>query len=312
MITRWWHRVQWALFPVGLLLAVFTLIAMAGSIEWSVSQLSFVPLFFVLLLHLFYVLVYGVLWHAVTVACRIQIPFTSALPVYLASIAGKYLPLRIASITHRAACYVHVWKRPVGGLVQASAYETLLAILAGLLIAGTGILTFPGLREGLQNWQLLLFFGLVLAAILLLYPAVQQAVLNPLGRRLGLEFTDGFLPGQTVLFLVAYLLAWMLLGSGLYGLAIALNLSAELDWLFCIQVYALAGTAGMLVFVLPSGIGIREGVMTSLLLARMDTTSAIFLTLSARLMVTAAELLAASVGGAISAWFNFGDPGESS
>lgn len=307
MLTQWWHRVQWALFPVGLLLAVSALIAMAKTIKWPDDQLALIPLLLVLLLHFFYVLIYGLMWHAVTVSCRIQIPLTAALPVYLASIAGKYLPLRIISVTHRAASYVHVWKRPVDGLVQASIYESVLAILAGLLIAGTGILTFPGLREGMQNWQLLLFVGLVLTVIALLFPAGQKKVLQPIGRLLGLELKDGLLPSQAVMLLAAYLLAWMLLGSGLYSLAIALKLPAEHDWLFCVQVYAISGTAGMLVFVLPSGIGVREGVMTSLLLTRMDADTALFLTLSARVMITAAELLAAAAGGALSLLFNPGD-----
>jgi hypothetical protein len=305
VLTRWWHRAQLALFPIGVLLAALTLIAMAKIIKWPADQLALFPLILVLLLHFSYVLVYGFLWNAVTIACKIQIPLVAALPVYLASIAGKYLPLRILSVTHRAAYYVHVWKRPVGGMAQAAAYESVLAMLAGLLIASTGVLTFPGVLENMQNWKLLMFIGLVVAVITLLHPAVQRKFLQPLGRYLGLELKNSLLLKQTLILLAGYLLAWALLGSGLYCLANVLKLPAKLDWIFCVQVYALAGTAGMFVFVLPSGIGIREGVMTSILLMHMDSDAALFLTLSARVMVTAAELLAAAAGGAISALIKF-------
>jgi hypothetical protein len=53
-------------------------------------------------------------------------------------------------------------------------------------------------------------------------------------------------------------------------------------------------TAGFLVFIAPSGIGIREAVLVAALAPALDTGEALSVALVARLVFTLADLLAAA------------------
>lgn len=297
-MSRLWHRIQWWLFPIGLLAAAVALLSIWSAMDWQLTDIALPWLLLAAVLHLGYVALYGVLWHIVTRSHAIAIPLRDALPVYLSSIVGKYLPFRISAITHRAACYVHVWKRPLSKLVQSAAYESILATLAGVLVAAGSLLISPLSGFALTDTGWLVGVAVIGIVVLLLHPAMQQWILHRPLAGFGFELAEPLSVVLSFGLLLAYGGAWLVLGTGLYWLAIALlGTHASLDWLFCVQVYAIAGAAGMLVVVVPSGIGIREGVMTTLLLVRVDFEIAILLTLSARLMITAAELLLAMTGG---------------
>ncbi len=90
------------------------------------------------------------------------------------------------------------------------------------------------------------------------------------------------------------LLAWLGYGLSVWVLAVGAGAPAGESFLLCLGGAALAMTAGFLVFLAPSGIGIREAVLVAALAPVLDTGEALSVALVARLVFTLADLLAAA------------------
>src|SRR5690606_27098167 len=88
-------------------------------------------------------------------------------------------------------------------------------------------------------------------------------------------------------------LDWVILGLGFFLLADALVALESSMFLPLTAAFALAGVAGILVLVAPSGLGVREGVLTALLAPVLGAGVAAALAILARLWMTAAEVLSA-------------------
>jgi uncharacterized membrane protein YbhN (UPF0104 family) len=93
---------------------------------------------------------------------------------------------------------------------------------------------------------------------------------------------------------VQYGAVWLVLGTSLFALCIGFGLSATLEnYVFVTQIYIVAGVTGMLAFILPSGIGVREGVMMLGLTNLLPTSEAAVVTVLARICITSAEIIGA-------------------
>lgn len=91
------------------------------------------------------------------------------------------------------------------------------------------------------------------------------------------------------------LTSWASYGASVWILAIAVGAPAGRSLVFCVGGIALAMTAGFLVVVAPSGIGVREAAIVASLAPVLDRSEALAVALVARLLFTIADLLAAAI-----------------
>jgi uncharacterized membrane protein YbhN (UPF0104 family) len=257
-----------------------------------------------------------------------RILFDSATPVrlrpalraYLISHLGKYVPGKAMVVVVRAGLVV-----PYGARASTAAfatfYETLVMMAAGGLIAAAGFAVAPGSHDiafGLPGWGsvrapvyvLAAFAGLGLGLGFLVL--VLPPVFSRLARMVSLPVPGvgpDALPRLSGRLLVRGLLwssaGWILLGISQWAVVRAFD-GAGAERLLAlglgtvvVAAVALATLIGFVVAVLPGGLGVREGVLMSVLAPALGDGASVIAALVLRLVWVVAEL---AVGAMLFAW----------
>jgi uncharacterized membrane protein YbhN (UPF0104 family) len=154
-----------------------------------------------------------------------------------------------------------------------------------LSIAAATLATQQAVR---QAWYLLL---LVPVIIVCLHPKVLTWGLNLALRLARKEPLESVLPGRTVLVAVG----WTALGWFVYGLHTWL-LSGRWDlYVVATGAYAFAWATGLLTFVVPAGVGVREGAMILVLSPLIGTGPSYAVAVVSRLAFTLGDAVAAGI-----------------
>jgi uncharacterized membrane protein YbhN (UPF0104 family) len=201
---------------------------------------------------------------------------------FLAQMA-KYLPGGFWSLPGRAVLY----HRQGLTAIESSAL-VLLEVLGMLCGAGVvGLLSLP------------VFLALVPDTGLIALFAAAAAVMSLIGLRYLLPRLRGFgvalrrlsVRGFAALVLI-YALNWLVLGAafGLLALAVSADLRPS-DFAQIIGLHAVAWAIGFVIIFAPSGIGVREAVLTFGLLAFMDAPLPLTASILGRIGWTLAELV---------------------
>ncbi|SEM80787.1 lysylphosphatidylglycerol synthase domain-containing protein [Nonomuraea pusilla] len=155
----------------------------------------------------------------------------------------------------------------------------------GLSIAAATLATQEAVR---QAWYLVL---LVPVIVVCLHPKVLTWGLNLALRVARREPLESALPGRTV----AAAVAWTALGWFVYGLHTWL-LSGRWDlYVIATGAYAFAWCTGLLTFVVPAGVGVREGALVLVLGPIIGTGPALAAAIVSRVAFTLADATAAGV-----------------
>lgn len=210
--------------------------------------------------------------------------------LFLITWPGRYLP---TSIAHYGGRFVAGSSLGAGrGVLAASfVYETLLTIAA----AG-GVSTVLLLAQSRESLSAGAWVAAAIAATAValgvMYPGVSRPAMRLLARRVPrlAPVERHLLPtGPLLRAFCAYTFA-----AGLAGLAFwlaARALGEDVPPAMAVATYNLAGIAGMLAIVAPSGLGVREGVVVALLSGVVSPPVALAAALLARLAGVIADLL---------------------
>ncbi len=235
---------------------------------------------------------------------------------YVVSHLGKYVPGKAMVVVLRSGLVV-----PYGGRASTAAvatfYETLVMMVAGGLVAAAGFAGAPRMDtvkltlRGFGRVELP-FYRVAGLSALGLGLAFLVAVLPPVFVRMAGLVTlpipgvdRDALPRITGRLLMQGLFwssgGWILLGLSQLSVirsfdpAAADTVAARGLAPVVIASVALATVAGFVVAVLPGGLGVREGVLMSLLTPVLGSDHAVVAALALRLVWVAAELIAAAV-----------------
>lgn len=85
-------------------------------------------------------------------------------------------------------------------------------------------------------------------------------------------------------------LAWLVSGVHLWLLALAMDAPAARSLLLCVGAFGLATVVGLLVVVVPDGIGVRESILMAALAAVLPVPAAAVVVLASRLVTTVSEV----------------------
>jgi uncharacterized membrane protein YbhN (UPF0104 family) len=138
--------------------------------------------------------------------------------------------------------------------------------------------------------------AVALGLIVVTHPVVLRSGINTalrLARQPALEFQLRW--RDVVAWTLLMSVNWLVLGAGFY-----LVLRAVIDlppglYLFVTGAFAVAGIIGVLALFAPSGIGVREGVMTFVLGAVLPAAVAAIAAILARIWITLAEALCSGI-----------------
>ncbi|WP_327109050.1 lysylphosphatidylglycerol synthase domain-containing protein [Nonomuraea glycinis] len=155
----------------------------------------------------------------------------------------------------------------------------------GLAVAAATLATQEVVR---QAWYLLLLLPVIAVC---LHPKVLTWGLN-LALRLARRPTlDSVLPGRTVLVAVA----WTSLGWLVYGLHTTMLVGRWDLYVIATGAYAFAWATGLLTFVVPAGVGVREGALVLVLAPIITAGPAFAVAVLSRLAFTLADAAAAGL-----------------
>ena len=232
-------------------------------------------------------------WRAFLTGLGSPLPLRAAARVNYISQLGKYVPGKVWALVSQIEL-ARKYDVPRLRSVSATLLAVATSIAAGLAVAAVTLpLTSP--EATAKYWWLFLLAPIVLAG---LHPRIVTWGLNlilKVVRRPPLEH-----PVSTATTLRA--VAWTVLGWALFGVH---------TWLLCIAAggsgaglpfratgaYALAFTAGFLVFIAPGGIGAREAALVITLSPVLPAGAPIVVALVSRVVLTVADLV--SAGGAV-------------
>lgn len=230
----------------------------------------------------------AVLWHVLTIGSGIAIPFPAAIAAWFYSQLGKYVPGKAFLFLGRLA-YYRRYGRSAAALSATFAVETLATLLASVVMVLLALMTVD---TGLGRWRPLLGIALV-ALIIVLHPrlinwamALLLRIFKRGARKIELSAK------RTYLFVGAYFLNWFVCGLAFFLLLDALHPTPPRLILYLAGSFSFASLVGMFSIFVPSGLGVREGVLIIMLSQVMPAEVAITASLGARLWFTLAELIA--------------------
>lgn len=204
---------------------------------------------------------------------------------------AKYIPGNIAQHAGRAAL---AFKRgiPLQAYVASVLQETLLASAASIIVGVLLLSITPAAANlGEYRWLLLALLGGSIGVTLLLcirLPPFDGAGLAARALRI-----IGGLPGPsaTLLALAAYICNYLMIGLGVWLLAVALGLADSIDYPLATAAFALSWILGFLAPGTPAGLGAREGIMTLILVGHGNSQQIVQLVLLARVTSMCGDLL---------------------
>ena len=207
---------------------------------------------------------------------------STGLPVF-----GKYLPGKVWMIVGRAAHVAHANQYPLG-LLSAFAFKAqLIDLWTGLLLGCIGLYV----AGGLWKWGLVPLSAWAALTIILFMKAPRQLigylVKRVFHRDPGLERLGSAtnMIGATFWSLAT----WLMLAAGFHLLALAL-VDRPLHWSVGFA-FPLAGALGIMAFIVPGGVGVREGVLAAFLtMTGLNLAEAGSVAIASRLWYLAGEL----------------------
>ena len=213
--------------------------------------------------------------------------------VFLVWQLGKYLPGSVWTVVAQAemGARLHVPRRRMAVVCILSIG---LAVLTGCLL---GIPAVPRLvdreSQAFSGWWIVL--AVVLGAVLL-WPRLLNALIAWGLRLLRREPLEHELSGRAIALASAWFVAaWVSTGLGTFSLAHSVAPEAPVGPLLVTSVggFALASAAGMFSFLVPAGVGVRDGVLALLLVTLMPLSAATAVVVVARFLAVLADLLLA-------------------
>ncbi|MEX2588152.1 MAG: lysylphosphatidylglycerol synthase domain-containing protein [Actinomycetota bacterium] len=230
----------------------------------------------------------AVLWHMLTIGSGIAIRFPDAVAAWFYSQLGKYLPGKAFLYLGRLA-YYRRQHRSAAALSATFLVETLATLLASVVMLLLALMTVD---TGLGRWRPLLG-GALVALVIALHPRLIDWAMSSLLRlfkRAPRRFELS--AGNTYGFVTAYFCNWIVCGLAFYLLLDSLYPTSPDLILYLAGSFSFASLVGMFSVFVPSGLGVREGVLIVMLSQVMPTEIAITASLGARLWFTLAELIA--------------------
>lgn len=229
----------------------------------------------------------GYLWLRTLRLLGAPLDFARGLRIWIVSQVARYVPGKVWHYAGR----VYLAREagvPTGVVGLSLVVELLLTVSSAAAVAAAGLAFAPdGGRE--PAWLLLLLPGLLVAAapervlrltsrVLRRPPEERAGLALRLGRR-------GLLP-----LLAGYAAVWLGYGVSLQLLSFSTHEAPVTRIPALAGVFAAAWLAGLLSFVTPGGLGVREGVLATLLARIVPVPAALLLSLLSRVVLTLAEL----------------------
>jgi glycosyltransferase 2 family protein len=288
-----WQRV----LMIGLAVLIVGCLAAAIASQWSKLpdiQWRFAPGWLVLSLAALvaFQFVHATLWVLILRALGAPIHATRGRAVWSLTLLARYVPTNIALAVSRMALAERegVPKRICGASIV---YELGFTFGGAAALGAYFVVTLPDLSDQPLRWLALAAPVLSLVA---LDPAIFHRFADAALTRLGRATLPLSLSRLRVLgFFGAFVASFLLAGFAVYAFAEAIHGVAGDDIPTTIGAYSVGFAASVVAFVLPGGLGAREGAMAAALSPALPFAVALAVAVGIRLAQMAIEVLYAAI-----------------
>jgi glycosyltransferase 2 family protein len=230
-------------------------------------------------------------WHAALRQVQDGLRVRTSGQIYLIGQLAKYLP---------GSLWTFVLQMELGRRARILRSRVFVAsvVVTALSTTAALILGVFGVRVLVELGGLVTAFVVVLVPVALVcsHPRILTSLMQRLLRLLRRPGLEAPITWSGVGAIVGWSSAgWIILGGHLWVLAGSDAAPGMGGLARCVGAVALGITAGMIAFLSPSGLGVREATITATLLPYMPAGTALAIALASRLILTVAEVLAASV-----------------
>jgi hypothetical protein len=236
----------------------------------------------------------GLSWRIVLAGLGSRLPLRPAMALYCAAQLGKYVPGSVWVVALQAELgRRHGISRAV--MAMSYAVSLLVAVATGGLVGLLSLLAVGG--QSVRAVAPVAAVVGVLAAAVMIRPRAANAAIGWFAGKVGRPLPSLDLPGGALAAALATTTAaWLLFGLHAWALARPLGATPALIAVIT-GAFALAFVAGLLLVPLPSGAGVREGVLVALLSGSIGTPAALAVGVVSRFLLVVVDLaLAAALG----------------
>jgi hypothetical protein len=290
--SRWQRALM-----IGLALVIAGCLAVAIASQWSkLPDISwrFAPgwLAASLVALVIFQFIHATLWVAILSALGTPIHAMRGRAVWSLTLLARYVPTNIALAVSRMALAERegVPKRVTGASIV---YELGFTFAGAAAVGAYFVVTLPELRDDSVRW---LALGAPVLALVALDPAVFHRFADAALRRLGRATLPLSLSRLQVLgFFAAFVASFLVAGFAVYAFAEAIHGVSGDEIPTTIGAYSVGFAASVVAFVLPGGLGAREGAMAAALSPALPLGAALAVAVGIRLAQMAIEVLYAAV-----------------
>lgn len=236
------------------------------------------------------------LWRSISRGMSIDLPQRQAGRMYFVSQLGKYLP---GAIWPMAAQLEYSGRHGINR--QRVLATNLLTIAMGLssgLSIGIPLLLVTGSLSTINTAWLA---GVAIIVLALSQPRNVLRMLNAGLTRFGRNTVN--VPSDRRRWLTVgwwwALLAWLSLGIHIWLLFASLDIADQPTLLIVLVAVTISTCVGILAVPFPAGIGVREGLFISIMVASVDSATALIVAVLSRLVLTLVDVTAAGLSTAV-------------
>ena len=256
-------------------------------IEWKIDTGNLILSF---LFYFCYIITLASLWHYITKLNQCEISHYDAVIAYLYSIPGKYIPGKVFMLAARFPPY-EKQNKPLRKITICFLLENACTLLGAAFLFLMSLFFFPNdLLEKYKYWTILL----MIAFFICINPRIINFFLGIIGKIAKKDMLIPVTYPEMLKTVLLFILNWLIVGSGFYMLVHAIYPVPASQWLYIGGIYGLSTIIGILALFAPSGLGVREGILTAGLCLIMPEEYALTISLISRLWQTAAEIILVS------------------
>lgn len=277
-------------FYVSILFLIYTLYRNNYlEIPFIASKLSFIISILLLLSGFVF---YSMAWEKVLIASGYKTDFKECIASVGLSIFGKYIPGKIWMIVGRAGYISQKNEYKLNKISAISLNAQFIGLWVGLFLGG---LSFLFLGENNKIFLLLLFFWIFLT--LIIFTRFFHNYFEILATKIFKKNIN--IPSlkirEVLKTLKWFLIYWILFSTAFYFFVNSLTGSSIP--LYIGLIFPLANTLGIIAFFAPGGLGIREGVIATLLiLSGIDKSVSVTIATFSRLWFLIGDIFIFSIG----------------
>jgi len=257
------------------------------NLDWNIDKISLLLSF---LFYFLYMISLASLWHFITKLNQCAVSWSEALKAYFYSIPGKYIPGKVFMLAARFPAYENAGKS-LAKVTVCFFLENICTLLGAAFLFVISLFFFP--NDLLVNYRYAVIL-LIILFFIFIHPKILNFFLRTAGKLIKKDIQIPVSYPEMLRTVLLFIINWLAAGTGFYLLVHAVYPVPASQWLYTGGIYGLSTIIGILALFAPSGLGVREGILTAGLLLIMPEEYAVTISLISRLWQTVAEILLVS------------------